>query len=61
MNSAQRSARNDTNTIVICRQVICGFIIEDLGVPAVFGFAAIVFALLMVASYFLALESTYDR
>ncbi|KAH8743247.1 major facilitator superfamily domain-containing protein [Diaporthe sp. PMI_573] len=42
-------------------QVICGFIIEDLGVPAVFGFAAIVFALLIVATYFLALESTYDR
>lgn len=53
--------RNGTNPIVIRRQVICGFIIEDLGVPAVFGFAAIVFALLMVASYFLALESTYER
>lgn len=43
------------------RQVICGFIIEDLGVSAVFGFAAIVFVLLIVASYFLALESTYYR
>lgn len=43
------------------RQVICGFIIEDLGVSAVFEFAAIVFVLLIVASYFLALESTYYR
>lgn len=59
--SSDRSDRSDTNTTVIYRQVICGFIIEDLGVPAVFGFAAIVFAILMVASYFLALESTYDR
>lgn len=58
---APSSDRSGTNTTVIHRQVICGFIIEDLGVPAVFGFAAIVFALLMVASYFLALESTYDR
>lgn len=55
------SDRSGANTTVIHRQVICGFIIEDLGVSAVFGFAAIVFALLMVASYFLALESTYDR
>lgn len=43
------------------RQIICGFIIEDLGVLAVFGFAAIVFALLILASYFLAVESTYNR
>lgn len=43
------------------RQIICGFIIEDLGVSAVFGFAAIVFALLILASYFLAVESTYYR
>lgn len=43
------------------RQIICGFIIEDLGVSAVFGFAAIVFALLIVASYLLAVESTYNR
>ena len=58
---APSSDGDGTNTTVMYRQVICGFIIEDLGVPAVFGFAAIVFALLIVATYFLALESTYDR
>lgn len=61
VDSAPSSSRKRTNRIVMYRQVICGFIIEDLGVPAVFGFAAIVFALLIVASYFLALESTYTR
>lgn len=58
---APSNNKSCTNITVIHRQVICGFIIEDLGVSAVFGFAAIVFAVLMVASYFLALESTYDR
>lgn len=61
MNLTPSSDRDFVNRLFIYRQVICGFIIEGLGVSAVFGFAAIVFAITILASYLLAVESTYYR
>jgi hypothetical protein len=42
-------------------QVISGFIIQNLGVPATFGFCAIWYAVLSPVIYFLVLETSYSR
>ncbi|KAM5353673.1 hypothetical protein ACJ41O_000323 [Fusarium nematophilum] len=42
-------------------QVIAGFIIDSMGVSAIFGFTALVYLILLPASYFLVLESAYFR
>ncbi|XP_044723685.1 major facilitator superfamily domain-containing protein [Hirsutella rhossiliensis] len=43
-------------------QVIAGFIIDSMGVPALFKFTAVAYATLLVIAYFVVLESAYfDR
>ncbi|RYP47960.1 hypothetical protein DL768_006057 [Monosporascus sp. mg162] len=42
-------------------QIIAGFIIESLGVPAVFGIAALAYCLVLPAIYFAVMETTYTR
>lgn len=42
-------------------QVIGGFITDALGISAVFGFAALVFAILIIPGFFLVLESSYFK
>ncbi|RYP89893.1 hypothetical protein DL770_003986 [Monosporascus sp. CRB-9-2] len=41
--------------------IIAGFIIESLGVPAVFGLAAVAYCLVLPAIYFVVMETTYTR
>ncbi|RYO85801.1 hypothetical protein DL766_003757 [Monosporascus sp. MC13-8B] len=42
-------------------QIIAGFIIESLGVPAVFGLAAVAYCLVLPPMYFVVMETTYTR
>jgi hypothetical protein len=42
-------------------QVFAGFITDSMGISAVFGFAALAFALMIIPAYFILLESAYFK
>lgn len=42
-------------------QIVSGFIIESLGVPAAFGIAAAVYCVVLPAMYFVVVETTYTK
>ncbi|KAI0009402.1 MFS general substrate transporter [Xylariaceae sp. FL0662B] len=46
---------------VLIGQIIAGFIIESLGIPATFGISALIYCLILPAMYFLVVETTYNR
>ncbi|RYP76457.1 hypothetical protein DL771_001691 [Monosporascus sp. 5C6A] len=48
-------------TGVLVGQIIAGFIIDSLGVPAVFGLAAVAYCFVLPAIYFVVMETTYTR
>ncbi|KAI1078151.1 MFS transporter-like protein [Whalleya microplaca] len=46
---------------VLIGQIVAGFIIEALGIPATFGISALIYCLLLPGMYFIVVETTYDR
>lgn len=59
MNTRRVRKRTDLNHTH--SQVIAGFIVDAIGVPAVFAFASLVYVILFPMAYFLVLESAYSR